>query len=92
MHKHGNEECFIQPQSILRLPAVSNETSLSKSTIYSNISNGLWTRPVKIGARAVGWPRYEVHQLIAARIAGSSDEEIKVLVTQLEAARKALRT
>lgn len=91
MTPHKNETHDIQPQTILRLPSVSNETGLSRSTIYLNISKGLWTHPVKIGARAVGWPRYEVLELNSARIAGSNDEEIKVLVTQLEAARKARR-
>jgi len=91
MHMNKNEKHNISPQTILRLPAVSNETGLSRSTIYLNISKGLWTHPVKIGARAVGWPRYEIFELNAARIAGSSDAEIKSLVIQLEAARKALR-
>uniref|UniRef100_A0A2X0QVD7 Phage transcriptional regulator, AlpA n=1 Tax=Candidatus Nitrotoga fabula TaxID=2182327 RepID=A0A2X0QVD7_9PROT len=43
-----------------------------------------------IGARATGTPDYEVDALIAARIAGKSDEEIRALVIRLEAARKEL--
>ena len=43
-----------------------------------------WVRP-----RAVGWPADEVSDLIAARIAGQSDEEIRELVRRLEAARTA---
>lgn len=75
-------------QTILRLPAVKLESGLSRSTIYLRISQGLWTRPVALGARAVGWPAGEVAALNGARIAGKSEGEIRVLVTRLEAARK----
>ena len=75
--------------TILRLPAVKAETGHSRSTHYLRISEGLFTRPVKLGARAVGWPAGDVAALNAARIAGKSDAEIRVLVVQLEAARKA---
>ena len=60
----------------------------SRSTLYLRISQGLWTHPVKIGPRAVGWPDHEVTALNFARIAGKSDEEIRALVKRLEAARK----
>ena len=52
------------------------------------ISQGLWTKPVSLGARAVGWPSDEVEAINAARIAGNTDDEIRVLVKELEAARK----
>jgi prophage regulatory protein len=75
-------------RTILRIPAVKLESGLSRSTIYLRISQGLWTKPVSLGARAVGWPSDEVENLIAARIAGNTDDEIRVLVKELEAARK----
>lgn len=76
---------------ILRLPAVKQESGLSGSTIYLRIPQGLWTKPVSLGARAVGWPASEVYALNAARISGKSDDEIRELVMQLEAARKNVR-
>ena len=76
------------PQTIYRLPAVKSESGLSRSTIYLRIAQGLWTKPVSLGARAVGWPSNEVAAINAARIAGKSDEEIRALVMKLEAARK----
>ena len=76
---------------ILRLPAVKNRYGCSRSTLYLRISEGLWTKPVNLGARAVGWPANEVDAIIAARIAGKSEDEIRALVQQLEAARKNLR-
>jgi prophage regulatory protein len=76
-------------QIILRLPAVKSQSGLSRSTVYLRISQGLWTKPISLGARAVGWPSSEVTAINAARIAGKSDEEIRALVLKLEAARKA---
>lgn len=75
-------------RTILRLPAVKSESGLSRSTIYLRVSQGLWTKPVSLGARAVGWPSDEVAAINAARIAGNTDDEIRILVAKLEAARK----
>jgi prophage regulatory protein len=75
---------------IARLPAFLAASGYARSTLYLRIEQGLWTRPVRLGARAVGWPSYEADKLTAARIAGKSDEEIRQLVGELEAARKSL--
>lgn len=75
---------------ILRLPAVKESTGLSRSTIYLRIAQGVYTKPVSLGGRAVGWPASEVATLNAARIAGKPDAEIRELVVKLEAARKAV--
>lgn len=75
-------------QIIQRLRAVLHERGRSRSSHYLDIQQGLFTRPVQIGPRAVGWPSNEVAALNAARIAGKSDIEIRELVAKLEAARK----
>jgi prophage regulatory protein len=75
---------------ILRLPAVKENTGLSRSTLYLRIAYGVFTHPVSLGGRAVGWPAHEVATLNAARIAGKPDAEIRELVTKLEAARKSV--
>ncbi len=75
-------------RTILRIPAVKSDSGLSRSTIYLRIAQGLWTKPVSLGARAVGWPSDEVEAINAARIAGKTDEEVRALVAKLEAARK----
>jgi prophage regulatory protein len=75
-------------QTIYRISSVQSESGLSRSTIYLRISQGLWTKPVSLGARAVGWPAQEVAALNAARIAGKSNDEIRQLVIKLEIARK----
>ena len=78
-------------RTILRIPAVKSYSGLSRSTIYLRIAQGLWTKPVSLGARAVGWPSDEVEAINAARIAGKTDEEVRALVAKLEAARKAAK-
>lgn len=59
--------------SILRMPAVKAETGhRSHASIYNAIRAGLFTKPVPIGERSVGWPDGEVKAINAARIAGKS--------------------
>ena len=76
-------------EPIFRRPRVLDASGDSRSTLYLRIAQGLWTHPVSIGPRAVGWPASEVAAINAARIAGRSDDDIRALVTQLEAARTA---
>ena len=77
--------------TILRRRQVEAETGYSRSTIYLRIAQGLWPKPISLGPRAVGWPATEVAAVNAARIAGKSDDEIRALVANLEADRKAVR-
>ena len=78
-------------QAILRLPAVKFASGLSRSTLYLRITQGLWTKPISLGGRAVGWPDGEIAILNAARISGKSNDEIKDLVAKLESDRKAVK-
>jgi prophage regulatory protein len=74
--------------SILRRAQVEQETGLAKSTLYLRVEQGLFTGPVLIGPRAVGWPAGEVEALNRARIAGMDDSRIRQLVKSLESARR----
>lgn len=74
--------------TILRLPTVLHERGRSRSSHYQDIKQGLFTKSVGLGARAVGWPADEVAAINRARIAGKTNEEIRILVANLEAARK----
>lgn len=76
--------------TILRRKQVESSSGYSRSTIYLRISQGLWPHPVRLGARAVGWPAAEVDAMNAARIAGVTDGDIRYIVEKLEAARKLL--
>lgn len=73
--------------TILRRRQVEAETGYSRSTIYLRISQGLFIRPVSLGARAVGFPAGEVAALNAARISGKTDADIRALVSRLHAGR-----
>ena len=74
--------------SILRMPAVKAETGhRSHASIYNAIRAGLFTKPVPIGERSVGWPDYEVRAINSARIAGKSEADIRDLVNRLHAKR-----
>ncbi len=78
--------------SILRIPAAKSQSGYSRSTIYLRISQGLWTKPVSLGPRAVGWPSNEIEALNAARISGKTDAQIRELVRSLHTKRKELTT
>jgi prophage regulatory protein len=75
-------------ERILRLQPVLDARGKRRSSHYNDVACGLFTRPVKIGPRAAGWPETEVAALQAARIAGKSDDEIRTLVRKLEADRQ----
>jgi prophage regulatory protein len=75
---------------ILRMPEVKAECGhRSHASVYTAVRAGLFTVPVPIGQRAVGWPDNEVKAINAARIAGKSEDEIRALVRKLHEARMA---
>jgi prophage regulatory protein len=73
---------------ILHKPAVKAATGISNSTLYLHVKAGLFTPGVRLSSRSVGWPEGEVQAIVAARIAGKSEMDIKSLVNSLMAARK----
>ena len=74
--------------ALWRIDACKAETGdRSNTSIYNRVRDGLFTKPVSLGARAVGWPDYEVKAITRARIAGQSDDEIRELVNRLHAKR-----
>lgn len=73
---------------IQKLPSVIKDYQRSRSAIYRDIDVGLFPKPISLGVRAVGWPSDEVQAIIAARISGYSEAEIRQLVKSLMAARK----
>jgi prophage regulatory protein len=73
---------------ILRWQAVLDRTGDSSSSQYDRIAKGLFPPGVPIGVRSKGWPEHEVDAIIAARVAGASEDEIRKLVASLITARK----
>jgi prophage regulatory protein len=73
---------------ILRLPEVKRVLGhRADASVYNAIRAGLFTAGVAIGQRAKGWPDYETQAIVAARIAGKTDEEIRELVNKLHLKR-----
>lgn len=74
---------------ILRLEAVKTLTGTrSHTSIYASVKEGLFPDSIPLSARAVGWPADEVQAVVAARVAGVDDAELRALVQQLHAARR----
>jgi prophage regulatory protein len=77
---------------ILRIAGVVKMLGFkSRTSLYSQIKDGLFTRPVAIGPRAVGIPEHEVHALLRLRIKGGDNEALKSLVHELHIAREQAR-
>jgi len=53
---------------ILKRPQVSAGTGIPRSTLYAKIQNGEFPRPIKLGARSVGWLASDVSEWIAAQV------------------------
>lgn len=75
---------------IVRKPETLEFLQISKSNLYLKINKGLWPKPISLGERAVGFLSTENEKVLAAMIAGQSEEEIKELVISLMNARKSL--
>ncbi len=73
---------------VLRNKEVLTLLGISNPTLYRRIKDGLLPPPFNLGCRAVGWLEHEVQKVIAARVAGKTDEEVKTLVSELVIARK----
>ena len=54
-------------ESLLRRPDVEAITGLSRSSIYAAMSRGDFPRPVKLGKRAVAWPKSAIDDWIEER-------------------------
>tara|TARA_B110000438_G_C15814928_1_gene651505 strand:+ start:183 stop:605 length:423 start_codon:yes stop_codon:yes gene_type:complete len=60
----------------------------SKSTLHVRINNGLMPPSVPLGERAVAFVQHEIQVVLAAQVAGRSDEDIKQLVIDLVTLRQ----
>jgi len=69
MNHSGQSAMLPNEIRLIRLPAVCELTGLSRASVYSYISSGMFTRPASLGGRAVAWVHSEVQEWIAGRIA-----------------------
>ncbi len=76
--------------SLLPLERTLSMRRKSRASHYRDIADRLFPSPIRVGKRAVAWPRYEVDQVIAAQISGKTEHEIRALVARIEAERVTL--
>jgi len=57
----------MEPTPLLRLPAVIRLTGLSRSTIYTLISEGSFPSALKLTERSVAWSSGDIKQWIDSR-------------------------
>lgn len=60
--------------SCSRLPRVRARVDLSRSSIYDLIAKGKFPRPIKLGARSVGWLDSDIDNWLRERVAESRGE------------------
>jgi len=76
------------PNALLRTKDVCTVTGMARPTLYQAMAEGLFPRPIKLGEKSSAWPASEVNAVLAARIAGRSNDHIRELVAELTGARK----
>lgn len=59
---------------ILRLPKVSKNTGLSRSTIYERIAKGTFPKQIQLGEKSVGWLDSEISEWLDGQIKKSREE------------------
>lgn len=57
---------------IFRIKTVCEITGLPKSTVYAKMLNGEFSRPIKLGRRAVGWKSEELQAWISNQSGAAS--------------------
>ena len=78
------------PIRMLRLGSVLAVTGRRKSSLYAEIKEGRFPRPVKIGQRASAWPSHEVELINAALTAAWPTTRLKALVDEIHRSRASL--
>lgn len=58
-------------ERFLRLPEVMKITALSRSSIYLNISENKFPKPINIGIRSVAWLESDINDWVLSRISES---------------------
>ena len=62
---------LIMYNKVIRLPAVKDQTGLSRSSIYLRMSKGEFPQSISLGDRAIGWLEEDINQWLEQCIAKS---------------------
>ncbi len=78
-----------QPQHYInRRREVLARFGISNTFFHNLIKQGLMPPPIPLGARSVGWLQHELDAVLAAKVAGKDDKNIRALVGHLVDQRK----
>lgn len=69
--------------NLVKLDHARSLIGRGKSQFYSDISKGYLPPPIKVGHRSVCWVQGEIEKVVAARVAGLTDMQIKGLVSEI---------
>lgn len=58
--------------SVVRIAEVIAQTGLPRSSLYEQVKKGTFPKPIRLGARSVGWRVKDVEAWIASRPQGGS--------------------
>lgn len=72
----------------LRLRHVCEKLGMGASTVYDHIARGQLPPAIKVGERNGAWPSDEIELIVAARVAGTPNDEVIALVQRLVAQRR----
>ena len=61
---------------VLRIFEVSDRTGLPRSSIYAKIQTGDFPRPIKLGARSVGWLEADINSWLDEKVSQSLKADI----------------
>ena len=75
---------------MLRCQDVMKLFKSSRPFLYEMMADGTMVRSIKLGPKFAAWPEYECNAILAARIQGCEDWQIRALVVELIEARKTL--
>ena len=66
-----------------RPSAVTKRLGQCRSTLHKAVYDGLLPPPIQLGSRWSAWPSDEIDEIVRARIAGWSDDQLRELVKEL---------
>ena len=73
--------------TFITLPEVLRRKGGGKSTLYAEIKEGCFPRPVKLGLRRIGWPEHEIDAVMQFFLRGETQAELKAFIKKLETNR-----
>ena len=82
---------YSPPFNFLRLRQVLELTALSRATFYRQVKEGTLPSQIHLGANSVAWLSHEIESVLAARICGYTEAELKELVLTIIAKRETFK-